>query len=129
MSYPQLHIALSRFHITHHITSHITHHNTSHPTSQFTHHHINTMTTSHSPADDIHQLMTVEIFHPKAPAIFYFITCLLSYFNLCNMEGSNFNDVHNFIRKLLLYSILLRVYLVVLISAIWKGAILMMCII
>ena len=28
--------------------------------------------------------MTVEIFHPKAPAIFYFITCLLSCFNLCN---------------------------------------------
>ena len=26
--------------------------------------------------------MTVEIFHPKAPAIFYFITCLLSCFNL-----------------------------------------------
>ena len=45
-------ITSSRFHITHHITSHITHHNTSHPTSQFTHHHINTMTTSHSPADD-----------------------------------------------------------------------------
>ena len=39
-------IALSRFHITHHITSRITHHNTSHPTSQFTHHHINTMTCS-----------------------------------------------------------------------------------
>ena len=29
--------------------------------------------------------MTVEIFHPKAPAIFYFITCLLSCFNLCNI--------------------------------------------
>ena len=29
-------------------------------------------------------MMTVEIFHPKAPAIFYFITCLLSCFNLCN---------------------------------------------
>ena len=28
--------------------------------------------------------MTVEIFHPKAPAIFSFITCLLSCFNLCN---------------------------------------------
>ena len=28
--------------------------------------------------------MTVEIFHPKAPAIFYFITCLPSCFNLCN---------------------------------------------
>ena len=32
----------------------------------------------------IYELMTVEIFHPKAPAIFYFITCLLSCFNLCN---------------------------------------------
>ena len=30
--------------------------------------------------------MTVEIFHPKAPAIFYFITCLLSCFNLCNAD-------------------------------------------
>ena len=29
--------------------------------------------------------MTVEIFHPKAPAIFYIITCLLSCVNLCNI--------------------------------------------
>ena len=52
---------------------------TSHPTSQFTHNHMNTR------PPHFHQLMTAEIFHPKAPAI----------------------------------SILLRVYLVVLISRIY----------
>ena len=31
--------------------------------------------------------MTVEIFHPKANAIFYFITCLISCFNLCNITS------------------------------------------
>ena len=35
---------------------------------------------------DKHELMTVEIFHLKAPAIFYFIMCLLSCFNLCNKD-------------------------------------------
>ena len=31
--------------------------------------------------------MTVEIFHPEAPGIFYFITCLLSCFNLCKIKA------------------------------------------
>ena len=39
------------------------------------------------------QLMTVEIFHPKAPAIFYFITCLLSCVNLCNIDSVKYIDI------------------------------------
>ena len=64
-----------------------------HNTSPLTPLHINTMTTSHSPADDVtwwRHMMTVEIFHPKAPvsAIFIFIaifTCLPSCINLSSM--------------------------------------------
>ena len=41
------------------------------------------------------RLLTVEIFHPKAPAIFYFITCLLSCFNLCNKDSRRFSEQPN----------------------------------
>ena len=58
------------------LSSHITHHNTSHPTSQFTHHHINTMTTS---ADDSRNISS------ESSCYIYFITYLLSCFNLSNI--------------------------------------------
>ena len=52
--------------------------------------------------------MTVEIFHPKAPAIFYFITCLLSCFNLCNIMYIYFKFYQyiikiNFLKKIALF--------------------------
>ena len=50
--------------------------------------------------------MTVEIFHPKAPAIFYFITCLLSCFNLCNNKLDEKLDENNkLIREFILKNI------------------------
>ena len=91
-------ITLSRYHITPHLSSpsiisytyrhyhtsplssHITHHNMYHPTSQFTHHHINTMTTPHSPAKDGRNISS------ESSCYIYFITCLLSCFNLSNKE-------------------------------------------
>ena len=42
------------------------------------------MTTSHSSTDDGRNI------YPKAPAIFSFITCLLSCFNLCNNNYQKF---------------------------------------
>ena len=99
MSYPQLHIAHHVIPLSHYtpshfsliisytyrhyhtspLSSHITHHNASHPTSQFTHHHIDTMTTSHSPADYGRNISSESSYY------IYFITCLLSCFNLSNI--------------------------------------------
>ena len=61
------------------LSPHITQYNA----SQLTHHHINTMTISHSPADDGKRI------HPKAPVKLIFIaifTCLPSCINLSNIE-------------------------------------------
>ena len=80
-----LHSHINSMIITHHLSHLICstrYHNTSQLISQFTHHHINTITTSHSPADDGRNNSSES----SCYIYFFFITCVPSCINLSNND-------------------------------------------